>query len=196
MNRSLTRRVLAGAAAGALALGLVACSDDGNDGSIDETVTSNAVTSEADASDSSDPSETASESASASESDKADGETQEIETAGGEKVAVPGALAKAIEEHESDFGKVTDVEEGENGTVATFENDDRIVYSEETGPVELVGKIGETWVEEGGLDAEVGLPTAPEKDASEATGWTQEFQNGTISWIDEGSGFGADIQQS
>lgn len=192
MNRSLTRRVLAGAAAGALALGLVACSDDGNDGSIDETVTSNAVTSEADASDSSE----SSESASASESDKTDGETQEIETAGGEKVAVPGALAKAIEEHESDFGKVTDVEEGENGTVATFENGDRIVYSEETGPIELVGKIGETWVEQGGLDAEVGLPTAPEKDASEATGWTQEFQNGTISWIDEGSGFGADIQQS
>ncbi|APT88581.1 hypothetical protein CFRA_04045 [Corynebacterium frankenforstense DSM 45800] len=195
MNRSLTRRVLAGAAAGALALGLVACSDDGNDGSIDETVTSSAVTSEADASDSS---ETASESAaeSASESEGAEGETQEIETAGGEKVAVPGALAKAIEEHESDFGQVTDVEEGENGTVATFENGDRIVYSEETGPVELVGKIGETWDEQGGLDAEIGLPTEPEKDASEATGWTQEFQNGTISWIDEGSGFGADIQQN
>lgn len=78
------------------------------------------------------------------------------------------------------LGALENVETGDKGTLATFANG-WIAYSEETGAVKLIGKIGETWANGGGMDNEIGLPTAPEE-GDAANGWTQAFQNGSITW--------------
>ena len=46
--------------------------------------------------------------------------------------------------------------------------------------------IAETWMSEGGLDAPVGLPTSDEQRVD--NGWTQEFSNGSISWLSDHQG--------
>ena len=108
---------------------------------------------------------------------------------------VSADLAAAIEEKQAEWGDVQSVESSDKGTLATFEGGKHLVYSEETGAQPVIGKIAETWVNEGGLDASVGLPTNPEADATDANGWTQEFSNGTISWTEGEDGqFKADIE--
>ncbi|AIG63909.1 hypothetical protein CATYP_03690 [Corynebacterium atypicum] len=190
MNTSrMTRRILAAAAAGALGLGLVACSQNTQttEGTPDATVTSSAVATQEQATET-EPSAEASTDAAES------ADTAEVTLAGGETETVPGDLATAIGNFEGEFGKATEVKEDNGAWIAEFENGDHVVYSEETGAVPLVGKIGETWFAEGGANSAVGLPTAPEKVASEAHGWTQSFQHGQISWLGENGTFSADIQ--
>ena len=107
----------------------------------------------------------------------------DVVTADGSK-EVPAKLAEAIDEHKDTWGAIQTVEQKGDKFLATFDDDsNNLVYSEDTGVVELVGQIGETWKAQGGIDSEIGLPTAEETKATEGTGWTQEFENGTISWL-------------
>lgn len=187
MTNVISRRVLAGVAAATLALGVTACSDAEDSGDSTSSATSTETSTQT---------STSTASSEPSSSAAADGESVEVETASGESVLVPGAFAEALTDAEGDWGQPDTVEEGENGAfVATYANGDAITYSEETGAVELVGEIGNTWAAEGGLGNPVGLPTAPETEVD--GGWTQDFQNGTISWLDDGTGtFSATVEQA
>ena len=80
---------------------------------------------------------------------------------------------------------VTDRNEGKEAIVET-EGGQKIVYSKDTGAHIVQGMIAETWMSEGGLDAPVGLPTSDEQTVDK--GWTQEFSNGSISWLSDDQG--------
>lgn len=136
----------------------------------------------------------ASEGASESEGDSAgsgenagDGEMTSISTPNGD-VEVPAAFATAIEEQAGEWGDVQDVVNGDNGSLATFAQDKLLAFSNDSGSQPVIGKIAETWQAEGGLDSDLGLPLAPEQVAETGTGWTQEFANGTISWLQNEAG--------
>ena len=121
-----------------------------------------------------------------------DGETTEVQTADGNSVLVPGDFASELSDVEGEWGQPASVQESDGSFVAEFENGDRMIYSEETGSVPLVGMIGQTWSDEGGLGSEVGLPVSPEEEVD--GGWTQEFQNGQISWTFDGEQFSGTVE--
>nr|VDG62831.1 LGFP repeat [Streptococcus thermophilus] len=193
MNIKMNRKLGASVAALALATGLAACSDDadnaeGNVEEVEATETNTETVTE----------ETDAEGAGADENAEGegeDGETVEITTQDGETVLVPAAAHQAAEENSGgNWGDPFNVESREDGTtLIEYDADKNIVYSEETGGVPLVGEIANTWKEEGGLDAEIGLPTEAEEKRSDDNGWIQNFQNGTIEWLEENGEFGAKI---
>ncbi|ERS63888.1 hypothetical protein HMPREF1257_00972 [Corynebacterium sp. KPL1814] len=197
--RKMTRRIAGGFAAATLSVALVACSD-AEDAADDAKDTAGSVAADASdsagsaASDATDAAGSAAAEATGSKDENGEGGTQTITTAGGEE-EVPADLATAIEEKRAEWGDVQNVESSDKGTLATFEGGKYLAYSEETGAQPVIGKIAETWVNEGGLDSSVGLPTNPEADATDAKGWTQEFSNGSISWTQGEDGqFKADVE--
>lgn len=222
MRKTMISRVLAGAATMTLALGVAACAEtdeavdsagdaaneatsavgdavagdgedaDGTDGADDAD--------SADSTDGADGAEGADgESGDAGDSAEGDGanggesgETTEVQTADGNSVLVPGDFASELSDVEGEWGQPASVQESDGSFVAEFENGDRMIYSEETGSVPLVGMIGQTWSDEGGLGSEVGLPVSPEEEVD--GGWTQEFQNGQISWTFDGEQFSGTVE--
>ena len=199
--QKMTRRIAGGFAAATLSVALVACSDaedaanDAKDtaGSVaaDATDAAGSAAAEATSKDDADDAD-ASEGADASDDkDDADdkgGATKSIATANGD-VDVPADFASAIEEKKAEWGDVQSVESSDKGSLATFDGGNLLAMAkggDEAQPI--VGKIAETWKEQGGLDAEVGLPKAAEEKATEGKGWTQQFDNGVITWIQDESG--------
>ena len=199
--QKMTRRIAGGFAAATLSVALVACSD-AEDAANDAKDTAGSVA--ADASDAAgsavdeatsekdkDAESSESEDADGSESEDADskaGDTKTVSTANGDQ-EVPAALASAIEEKKAEWGDVQSVESSDKGSLATFDGGNLLAMAkggDEAQPI--VGKIAETWKEQGGLDAEVGLPKAAEEKATEGKGWTQQFDNGVISWLQDESG--------
>lgn len=202
MSNTISRRILAGVAATTLALGVTACSEaeDAASQAGDAAGSATSAAGEAASSATSAAGE-ANESATASASESAEGsdsETTEFKTADGKSVLVPAAFAEALDDAagEGDFGTPATIEEGENGSfLAAFDNGNHITYSEETGAVKLIGEIGNTWVADGALANPIGLPTDTESEVD--GGWTQEFQNGTISWLKgEAGDFAAEVEQA
>lgn len=206
--KKMTRRFAAGIAAATLSLGVVACSDaedaakEAGDAaqSAASDATDAAGSAAKDAKDSMKDSESAdasdAEGADSSEADSQDGEgsdseagaegdKESVSTANGD-VEVPADFAQAIKEKAAEWGDPESIETTDNGSVATFAKDKLLAFSEDEGSQPIIGKIAETWTEEGGLDSKVGLPTAPEK--AEGNGWVQDFTNGTISWMQGESG--------
>ena len=204
--KKMTRRFAAGFAAATLSLGVVACSDaedaakEAGDAaqSAASDATDAAGSAAQDAKDSMKDSESAdpsdaegAEDADSSEADSADseggaeGDKESVSTANGD-VEVPADFAQAIKEKAAEWGDPESIETTDKGSVATFAKDKLLAFSEGEGTQPIIGKIAETWTEEGGLDSEIGLPTAPEK--AEGNGWVQEFTNGTISWMQGESG--------
>lgn len=120
----------------------------------------------------------------------------EVKTADGQTVKVPEDIKNAWEKNGGEtgaFGALKSVSQEGEATLATFEKG-WMTYSKETGAVPLIGKIGETWGNGGALKNPIGLPTAPET-GDAVKGWTQEFQKGTITWADNGSGtYAADVK--
>lgn len=185
--KKITRGLMSGVAAAALSVSLVACSeaDDAADkaGDAAEQATDAAGDAKDKAGDAKDKAGDAADDAKDKAGDAKDGEMTDVVTADGSK-EVPAKLAEAIDEHKDTWGAIQTVEQKGDKFLATFDDDsNNLVYSEDTGVVELVGQIGETWKAQGGIDSEIGLPTAEETKATEGTGWTQEFENGTISWL-------------
>ena len=199
--QKMTRRIAGGFAAATLSVALVACSDaedaanDAKDtaGSVaaDATDAAGSAAAEATSKDDADDAD-ASEGADASDDkDDADdkgGATKSIATANGD-VDVPADFASAIEEKKAEWGDVKSIEQGDDDEfLANFDNGNLLTFDDDEGAQPIVGKIAETWKEQGGLDSEVGLPKAAEEKAAEGKGWTQQFDNGVISWIQDESG--------
>ena len=199
--QKMTRRIVGGFAAATLSVALVACSD-AEDAANDAKDTAGSVA--ADASDAAgsavdeatsekdkDAESSESEDADGSESEDADskdGDTKTVSTANGDQ-EVPAALASAIEEKKAEWGDVQSVESSDKGSLATFDGGNLLAMAKDGDEAQpIVGKIAETWKEQGGLDAEVGLPKAAEEKATEGQGWTQQFDNGVISWLQDESG--------
>jgi len=202
----MTRRIAGGFAAATLSVALVACSDaedaadDAKDtaGSVaaDATDTAGSAAAEATSKDDADDADD-SEDAEASDSEDADdqddaddkdGATKSIATANGD-VEVPADFASAIEEKKAEWGDVKSIEQGDDDEfLANFDNGNLLTFDDDEGAQPIVGKIAETWKEQGGLDSEVGLPKAAEEKAAQGKGWTQQFDDGVISWIQDESG--------
>lgn len=199
--QKMTRRIAGGFAAATLSVALVACSDaedaanDAKDsaGSVaaDATDAAGSAAAEATSNDDADDAD-ASEGADASDDkDDADdkgGATKSIATANGD-VDVPADFASAIEEKKAEWGDVKSIEQGDDDEfLANFDNGNLLTFDDDEGAQPIVGKIAETWKEQGGLDSEVGLPKAAEEKAAQGKGWTQQFDDGVISWIQDESG--------
>ena len=195
--KKMTRRFAAGIAAATLSLGVVACSDaedaakDAGDAaqSAASDATDAAGSAAKDAKDSMKDSETAdsseSDSAESKDGSGAEGDKESVSTANGD-VEVPSDFAQAIKEKAAEWGDPESIENTDKGSVATFAKDKLLAFGEGDGTQPIIGKIAETWTEEGGLESKVGLPTGPEQ--AEGNGWVQEFTNGTISWMQGESG--------
>ena len=198
--QKMTRRIAGGFAAATLSVALVACSDaedaanDAKDsaGSVaaDATDAAGSAAAEATSKDDADDKDD-SEDAEASDSEDADdkdGATKSIATANGD-VDVPADFASAIEEKKAEWGDVKSIEQGDDDEfLANFDNGNLLTFDDDEGAQPIVGKIAETWKEQGGLDSEVGLPKAAEEKAAQGKGWTQQFDDGVISWIQDESG--------
>ena len=204
--QKMTRRIAGGFAAATLSVALVACSDaedaanDAKDtaGSVaaDATDAAGSAAAEATSNDDADDADD-SEDAEASDSEDADdkddaddkgGATKSIATANGD-VEVPADFASAIEEKKAEWGDVKSIEQGDDDEfLANFDNGNLLTFDDDEGAQPIVGKIAETWKEQGGLDSEVGLPKAAEEKAAQGKGWTQQFDDGVISWIQDESG--------
>ena len=187
--QKMTRRIAGGFAAATLSVALVACSDaedaadDAKDtaGSVaaDATDTAGSAAAEATSKDDADDNDDA---------DDKDGATKSIATANGD-VDVPADFASAIEEKKAEWGDVKSIEQGDDDEfLANFDNGNLLTFDDDEGAQPIVGKIAETWKEQGGLDSEVGLPKAAEEKAAQGKGWTQQFDDGVISWIQDESG--------
>jgi len=205
--QKMTRRIAGGFAAATLSVALVACSDaedaanDAKDGAgsvaADATDAAGSAAAEATSDKDKDADSSESEDAADSESDDADekddaddkdGATKSIATANGD-VEVPADFASAIEEKKAEWGDVQSIEQSdEDEFLATFDGGNLLTFDDDEGAQPIVGKIAETWKDQGGLDAEVGLPKAPEEKAAEGKGWTQQFDDGVISWLQDESG--------
>lgn len=205
-NKRFRRSAVALAAGVSLVFGVSACSDEAEDAKDKAGDAANSATEKAgEAADSatekageakdeaeegaSDSESSEGEDAEGSEGADAEGETEKVQTANGEEVELPKEIKTAWDNEGGEngaFGKLTEFAEGENGSLATFAKG-WIANSKDNGAVPLIGKIGETWANGGGLDNELGLPTAPEK-GDAASGWTQSFENGTIKWAKDASG--------
>ena len=204
--QKMARRIAGGFAAATLSVALVACSDaedaandakdtagsvaadasDAAGSAVDEATSEKDKDAESCESEGADDSESAD--SESEDADSKDGDTKTVSTANGDK-EVPAALASAIEEKKAEWGDVQSVESSDKGSLATFDGGNLLAMAkggDEAQPI--VGKIAETWKEQGGLDAEVGLPKAAEEKATEGKGWTQQFDNGVISWIQDESG--------
>lgn len=185
------KRTITVVAAGGLLLGAAACSEDDASDAV-SGASSAAESGAAEASDAvsgSDSSE--SPDASSTESEGAGSGSEE-----GANTELTEGLQVAYDEaggEQGAWGAVKSVESADGATLATFENGWAV--ENDSGEVTpLIGKIGETWANDGGLDNDIGLPTAPESgDAMQ--GWTQQFENGTISWMQDDEGnWDADIE--
>ncbi|RAV33453.1 LGFP repeat-containing protein [Corynebacterium heidelbergense] len=188
-----TRRAAVAVAAGAaLTLGVAACSET-EDAANDATSAAGSV-----ADDATSAAGSAADEMNSSESGMPDGaEMVEAKTADGQSVQLPKDIDAAWENagrESGEFGALKSVDEKDGKTLASFDKG-WMTYSKETGAVPLIGKIGETWADEGALDSELGLPTAPEE-GNAMSGWTQMFQNGKITWADDGNGeYSANVEK-
>lgn len=187
------------AAAATLGGGLVACSNDEANTASDPDAgvvtedkgAANATPHEADENvHASDASETVSEGDDPA-TDGAQGETVEQQTADGNTTLIPADLKVAIEEQESEWGLPELIQQEGDKALAQFADGNYLAWSEETGAVPVIGKIAETWTVEGGLNSELGMPTAPEKELDGEQGWTQSFTNGVMQWVNDNGEWGA-----
>ena len=108
----------------------------------------------------------------------------------GEDVA-EADLPESITEAASSFTSPYDAEAGEfksakkvgDAVAAEYENVTFVESPETNGAQPLIGKIRETWVANGALENEIGLPTAPESEIE--NGWEQPFTKDTMKWTSE-----------
>ena len=192
-----SRKIVASAAALTIgATGLVACSNDGEGEPtstevVSETATETEVateTSGADASEAADATDTAA----ADETGAAvagDAEaTEEITTADGATAMVPAGVKSAMDQYaQPEWGEPMAVEETDGGWIVTYDNEHYITWNENTGGAPTWGQIANEWMTDVRLDQKLGFPVAPETENADQSGWTQEFENGTIEWTRGGT---------
>ena len=188
-----SRKIVASAAALTIgATGLVACSNDGEGEPTSTEVVSETATE----------TEVVTEGAGAGDADKADksGEagagaaagdaeaTEEITTADGATAMVPAGVKAAMDQYaQPEWGEPMAVEETDGGWIVTYDNEHYITWNENTGGAPTWGQIANEWITDVRLDQKMGFPLAPETENADKSGWTQEFENGTIEWTRGGT---------
>ncbi|MCP1387750.1 hypothetical protein M5J20_06045 [Corynebacterium sp. TA-R-1] len=191
----LNRKIVASAAAVALATGLVACSNDEQAAVVSETATAtntNTAT-ETVAAETETASSTATETvtSSAKESGAAAAgadATQELTLADGKTALVPQGVLDTMDEYaEPTWGEPTAVEEIDGGWIVTYDNEHYITWKESTGGSPIWGAIADSWLNDVRGARTVGFPLMPETPNTDGSGWNQEFENGTIDWSRDGS---------
>ncbi len=194
LDMNISRKLGVIAAAGALSVGLVACADEEGDMGAATTVAETATETNT-MTETQEPAE-----ATTAGTEVADGVP--VATADGTQAMVPAGLAEAMDKFTApeyggdDWGEPMSIDETEQGWVAAYADGHYITWNENTGGAPIWGKIGETWADENWGEGSVGFPTAAETPIPGEMGWTQEFENGTISWaLDEATGeFGPVIE--
>ena len=180
-----SRKIVASAAALTLgATGLVACSNDGEGEPTSTEIVSETATETEVAT------ETAGEAADNTDAAAAgDAEaTEEITTADGATAMVPAGVKAAMDEYaQPEWGEPMAVEETDGGWIVTYDNEHYITWNENTGGAPTWGQIANEWITDVRLDQKMGFPLAPETENADQSGWTQEFENGTIEWTRGGT---------
>ena len=180
-----SRKIVASAAALTLgATGLVACSNDGEGEPTSTEIVSETATETEVAT------ETAGEAADNTDAAAAgDAEaTEEITTADGATAMVPAGVKAAMDEYaQPEWGEPMAVEETDGGWIVTYDNEHYITWTENTGGAPTWGQIANEWITDVRLDQKLGFPVAPETENADQSGWTQEFENGTIEWTRGGT---------
>lgn len=189
-----SRKIVASAAALTLgATGLVACSNDGEGEPtstevVSETATETEVATETAGADASDATDTAAadETGAAAAGDAE--ATEEITTADGATAMVPAGVKSAMDQYaQPEWGEPMAVEETDGGWIVTYDNEHYITWNENTGGAPTWGQIANEWMTDVRLDQKMGFPVAPETENADQSGWTQEFENGTIEWTRGGT---------
>ena len=177
-KNSLTRAtaVLFGSA---LLLGAAACSDEEAQENIDQAT--NAVSTAAE--DAQSAIEDATDDMGGDGGNGGDVDTEDV----GEGDLPPEVTdaAAGAEAEGAPLGEFQSAERAGDNVVAEYA-DGWVVSGPESGTHVLRGMIGETWMEDGGLGNDVGLPTGPE--AETEGGWEQPFTNGVLKWVEGENG--------
>lgn len=194
-NKKMTRIATAIVGSAALLGGLAACSsDDAQDAANNAKDQAGQV-----ATDATDKAGDAMDGAKDKAGDAADGAKDKaneamnglgLGDAAGEDVA-ESDLPESITEAASSFTSPYGTEAGEfksakkagDAVAAEYENVTFVESPETNGAQPLIGKIRETWVANGALENEIGLPTAPESEIE--NGWEQPFTKDTMKWTSE-----------
>ena len=185
-----SRKIVASAAALTIgATGLVACSNDGEGEPtstevVSETTTETEVTTETAGEGNADKSADATDGAAAGDAEA----TEEITTADGATAMVPAGVKSAMDQYaQPEWGEPMAVEETDGGWIVTYDNEHYITWNENTGGAPTWGQIANEWITDVRLDQKMGFPVAPETENADKSGWTQEFENGTIEWTRGGT---------
>lgn len=194
-NKKMTRIATAIVGSAALLGGLAACSsDDAQDAANNAKDQAGQV-----ATDATDKAGDAANGAKDKAGDAADGAKDKaneamnglgLGDAAGEDVA-EADLPESITEAASSFTSPYGTEAGEfksakkagDAVAAEYENVTFVESPDTNGAQPLIGKIRETWVANGALENEIGLPTAPESEIE--NGWEQPFTKDTMKWTSE-----------
>ena len=184
MRKTTLTRTTAAIFGATMLLGVAACADDGGDTDTDMDTTTTATTG-TDA-------EGADATGTETTDEDADGDAVDLDTEDVEEGDVPQDITDLRDQLEADgmnLGAFQSAERAGDNFLVEYEQG-WIASSEEGGPQPIIGKIAETWAEDGGLGNDVGMPTAPEVEID--NGWEQEFTNGKILWTADDDGeFGA-----
>ncbi|WP_278314709.1 LGFP repeat-containing protein [Lolliginicoccus levis] len=115
-----------------------------------------------------------------------DGGTTTATTADGTEVTLEGGIAEKFSELDGELGDlVSEPTEVGDGMAAELE-DGTIYWSESAGTHVVQGEILRVYTENDGPTGELGFPTSDEQTID--GGWESEFENGTITWTDQGDG--------
>lgn len=196
MRKTTLTRTTAAIFGATMLLGVAACADDGGDTDTDTTTTATTGTDAegAETTETETETETTDDNAGDEGEDGQDGEdgAADVDTEDVEEGDVPQNITDLRDQLEADgmnLGAFQSAERAGDNFLVEYE-EGWIASSEEGGPQPIIGKIAETWAEDGGLGNDVGMPTAPEVEID--NGWEQEFTNGKILWTAEDGGeFGA-----
>lgn len=192
---NITRALTSTAAAAALAASLVACSSDGATNATatseataaDGTATVTSIATATEAAETETATETATDAAGA-----ADAGSVEFTTADGTTTLVPAGLVQAIGQYAApEWGEALSVEQIDGGWVAAFDNEHYVAWNENTGGAPIWGEIANNWLTQVRAESKVGFPVAAETPLPNESGWTQEFENGTIEWTRSGNDDGS-----
>ncbi|PLA37334.1 hypothetical protein CYJ46_08985 [Corynebacterium coyleae] len=189
-----SRKIAASAAAVALAAtGLVACSNDDDTAAETEVVEATATETNVETETAAEDTETASAEASATDSAGAAGEgaeaTEEITTADGGTAMVPAGVVAAMDKFaEPSWGEPMKVEQVDEGWIVTYDQEHYVTWNENTGGAPTWGQIANEWMTDVNVDKKLGFPLAPEAANPDESGWTQEFERGSINWTRAGEG--------
>ena len=183
-----SRKIAASAAVLTLgATGLVACSNDGDAEPTSTAVVSETATETDTATETADATTSAADATTSAAADNAEA-TEEITTADGATAMVPAGVVAAMDKYaEPGWGEPMAVEETDGGWIVTYDNEHYITWNENTGGAPTWGQIANEWLTDVRLDQKLGFPVAPETENADQSGWTQEFENGTIEWTRGGT---------